>query len=99
MSYIEEPLFFNGGFVRSIVMRFFKGNTLLNPKWTDLIKQASNSTNGTNFTSLDNFPEGIMVGSPILKEIMPPFEPGMIGVSDDQYFSTMVEVLLFVCLY
>ena len=39
MAFIDDNYFFNNGFVRTIVMRFSKGLSLveLNPVWTELI--------------------------------------------------------------
>ncbi len=72
-------------------MRFEQGITELNPKWTELIAIANNASNGTNATSLDNFPSGIMVGEPIIG-LLDPTPEGSRGVSDTTYFSSMVQV-------
>ena len=94
LAYINEHLTFYGGYVRSIVTRFYKGFDELNPLWADLVLQAQNATNSTNTTSLDDFPEGILPGEPIITLVQPEFEEGQRGVSEEQYYSTMVEVCI-----
>ena len=92
LAYIENNFLYSGGFVRTIVMRFFKGFVELNPRWADLVVLAQNMTNNTNITSLDNYPDGILPGEPIITLLQPDFEEGQRGISETTYFSTMVEV-------
>lgn len=101
LAYIEEKNFFDAGFVRTIAMRFWKGTTLLNPIWIDLIDMAQNVTgnNGTNVTSLDDFPDAILPGEPIITLLQPEFEPGKRGISTTSYYSTMVEVRVNCLIY
>lgn len=83
---------FYGGYVRSIVTRFYKGFGELNPMWADLVIQAQNVSNNTNITSLDDFPDGILPGEPIITILQPEFEEGQRGVTEEKYHTTMVEV-------
>ncbi len=53
---------------------------------------ARNVSNNTNITSLDDFPEGVLLGEPIIGLFVPDFEEGQVGVSEEVYLSTMVEV-------
>ena len=98
MAFIQDKAqdWLLAGFVRTIVMRFFQGDTILNPHWNTLIGLAQNLTNNTNLTSLDDFPEGILVGEPIIGLLEPKdmFEEGQRGVPKENtnYTSTMIEV-------
>ena len=73
-------------------MRFFKGYIGLNEKWAEAITLAVNATNNTNITSLDDYPNGTMIGEPLIGLFDPEFDEGKRGVSETPYFSTMVEV-------
>lgn len=83
---------FTKGYVRSIAMNFTNGSTLLNPLWNETIEMSALVLNNTNVTSLDEFPEGLLPGPPILEHFLPDFEEGQMGVSDEDFYSTFVEV-------
>ena len=92
LAYIDNDKTFPTGFVRTIAMRFFKGYIGLNEKWAEAITLAVNATNNTNITSLDDYPNGTMIGEPLIGLFDPEFDEGKRGVSETPYFSTMVEV-------
>ena len=63
----------------------------------DVVNITQIATNNTNITSLDDFPEGVLTGEPIIGLLEPKdmFEEGKRGIVEDadtEYFSTMVEV-------
>lgn len=53
---------------------------------------AQNVTNNTNITSLDDFPDGVLPGEPIILHFLPEFAEGQRGISEELYYSTMVEL-------
>ena len=50
--------------------------------------------NNSNLTSLDNFPEGLLIGDPIigLFELKDMFEDGKRGTSETTYYTTKVHL-------
>ena len=73
-------------------MRFWRGFIPLNPIWTETIEMARNVSNNTNITSLDDFPDGVLLGEPIIGLLEPEFEEGQKGVTEDPFLSTMAEL-------
>ena len=87
-----EDRFFKKGYVRSLVMRLYKGPTHLNPFWNQTLADLRNG-NYTNATSFDELETGILPG----QAIEPAFDPTPEGVprglmTDPEVFTTMAHI-------
>ena len=56
-KFLGDEYFFNRGYVRTIVMRFFKGATVLNSEWSQMLGELKNTTNAASFNEVDRWTE------------------------------------------
>ena len=89
-----EDRFFKKGYVRSLVMRLYKGPTLLNTFWNQTLDdlRTGNFTNATSFND-DELEKGVLPGQPI----EPAFDPTPDGVPrgqmvDPEVYTTMAHI-------